>query len=525
MPCPSKVHGLHVCTFREMPHLCFFAGNQIGTFARGHGVVMNSGYLVVATAGAVGIGVASDLHEFILTPGGETALITIYRPTQFEINKDGVLGFVWVMESIFQEVNISSGELLFEWRSLDHVHPSQSYLPLNSSNDGISPSEPWDYFHINSVEKNDVGDYLISGRHTHCIYKISGENGSILWQLQGKTSSFLASGFTFAWQHDARWLQDNSSTTVVSLFDNGRSQDVVNASSSSGKIISINHEDATASLIAQFESTFAPTGLISSISQGNLQNLGNGNVFIGWGAEPFISEHLPNGTAVWSATWEDESPNYRAFKADWNGCPNHTFPAVWSYARTNSSRTAIYVSWNGATTVHSWALYAVGLLDTPATRVATQIEKTGFETLIWLDHYSPWIMVEALDINGKGLKNSSIFQTIVPSSRIEASCGDLHCLGAVVKGPQKLTQERWGYDTLGFLLISSIMTLVVVLFLTCQVCKRFKQYLSSRYLCLRAGKWWRSYYQPIEGVYTKSTSKVSFISISTSYKQNPPPTN
>jgi len=101
MPCPSKVHCLYVCTFWEMPHLCVLAGNQIGTFARGHGVVVNSEYLVVATAGAVGIGVASDLYKFTLILGGERALITIYYLTQFEINKDGVLGFVWVMESIF----------------------------------------------------------------------------------------------------------------------------------------------------------------------------------------------------------------------------------------------------------------------------------------------------------------------------------------------------------------------------------------------------------------------------------------
>jgi hypothetical protein len=97
--------------------------------------------------------------------------------------------------------------------------------------------------------------------------------------------------------------------------------------------------------------------------------------------------------------------------------------------------------------------------------------------------------VEALDINGRGLKNSSIFRTIVPSSMIEASCGDLHCLDAiVVKGPQELTRERWGYDTLGFLLISSIITLGVVLFLTYQVFKKFKHNLSSRYWLLRAGK-------------------------------------
>lgn len=445
---------------------------------------MNSEYRVVTTTTAVGIGIASDLHEFSLTPGGETALVTVYCPKQFEVSIDGVLEYVWVTESIFQEINVTSGEVLFEWHSLDHVPPSQSYLPLNSSNEGISSSKPWDYFHINSVDKNSAGDYLISGRHTHCIYKISGKDGSILWQLQGKMSSFLTTGFTFAWQHDARWVQENDTATTISLFDNGRTQDVADSEFSTGKIISINHGDATASLISQFDSTFVP-GLISSISQGNLQSLDNGNVFIGWGAEPFVSEHLPNGTVVWSATWEDKSPNYRASKAAWSGYPRHTIPAVWSYARNSSSRTAIYVSWNGATNVHSWAVYTAGMLDTPAnlTRVATVAKKAEFETLIWLDHYSPRVMVEALDENKQGLKNSSIFQTVVPSSRMEANCGDSHCLDAVAirNSTQHSILGRWGYDMSGFILFSSIMTSVVVLFLAFQMCKKSQKYLNTRY--------------------------------------------
>jgi hypothetical protein len=49
-----------------------------------------------------------------------------------------------------------------------------------SSGTGLDPTLPWDYFHINSVDKDDAGDYLISARHTSTVYKFSGINGTIL---------------------------------------------------------------------------------------------------------------------------------------------------------------------------------------------------------------------------------------------------------------------------------------------------------------------------------------------------------
>jgi hypothetical protein len=32
-----------------------------------------------------------------------------------------------VMDGVAQEIDIESGEVLFEWRSLDHVGPEESY--------------------------------------------------------------------------------------------------------------------------------------------------------------------------------------------------------------------------------------------------------------------------------------------------------------------------------------------------------------------------------------------------------------
>lgn len=68
--------------------------------------------------------------------------------------------------------------------------------------------------HLNSVDRNSDGDYLVSARYTDTIYKISSRDGKVLWSLGGPESSFKLDGFTFARQHDARFIEENATTTV-----------------------------------------------------------------------------------------------------------------------------------------------------------------------------------------------------------------------------------------------------------------------------------------------------------------------
>ena len=55
---------------------------------------------------------------------------------------------------------------------------------------------------MNSVDKDANGDYLVSGRNTHTIYKVSGSDGSIIWRLGGKMSTFHLNSFNFSSQND-----------------------------------------------------------------------------------------------------------------------------------------------------------------------------------------------------------------------------------------------------------------------------------------------------------------------------------
>jgi hypothetical protein len=114
-----------------------------------------------------------------------------------------------VLENVIQEVDVRSGRVILEWRSLDHVPVADSYHPVR---------EPFDYLHVNSIDLTPDGHLLISARHTWALYKIHRRTGEVIWTLGGKRSDFSLDGNArFSWQHDARQLTPDT----ISLFDDG----------------------------------------------------------------------------------------------------------------------------------------------------------------------------------------------------------------------------------------------------------------------------------------------------------------
>ena len=82
-----------------------------------------------------------------------------------------------------------------------------------------APRHPiYDYFHINSIEPEANGNFLVSARNTHTLYEIDRKTKKILWRLGGKKSDFkMGPGTNFEWQHDARRQADGT----ITMFDNG----------------------------------------------------------------------------------------------------------------------------------------------------------------------------------------------------------------------------------------------------------------------------------------------------------------
>jgi hypothetical protein len=182
----------------------------------------------------------ADLHEFRLTPQG-TALIVIFEPISFDVRPAGrVYDDVWnqyMWDCLIQEVDIKTKDAIFEWRASDHINIKDSYNNIVDRSVGTAQS-PYDPFHFNSVDKDELGNYLISARYTHAIYYISGSTNKVIWTLGGKNNTFMdvspISPLNFAWQHDARFVDVNafpesyvpppakegSTTRLLSLFDN-----------------------------------------------------------------------------------------------------------------------------------------------------------------------------------------------------------------------------------------------------------------------------------------------------------------
>ncbi|RMZ86759.1 hypothetical protein DV736_g6011, partial [Chaetothyriales sp. CBS 134916] len=427
-------HNFHVCNVNRTENLCYITGAQNVGYLRGYGIIMDN-TLTTVTSVKSGGGISNfDEHEFNIVDNARNVLMTSYTPEPFDLTDWGVAtGQGWVMNNYFQKLELGTNRLLYEWSALDHIPMDETTVVPNStevSGTGLNPTSPWDWFHINSVDQNADGDYLISARHVSTIYKISGQNGSVIWRLGGKRSDFSFPKYqNFTFQHDARWRDENTTTTIISLFDNGSNGYNNTKRYSSGLILKLDHTDNSVTFLRQY---VGPNQLLSA-SQGNLQLLGpnsawdQANTFHGWGSDAYISEYLNNGTIVQSGFFATTgSMNYRAFKYNYTINPTDA-PALYTFARTNSSRTVYYMSWNGATRVASWRMYGAASRNGPWTEIDVT-QKDGFETMFVASQFHAWALVESLDTDGKAIRNNSRpIKTFVPGTTLASNCNEYEC--------------------------------------------------------------------------------------------------
>ncbi|KAK4550572.1 hypothetical protein LTR36_000151 [Oleoguttula mirabilis] len=431
----ANAHDFKVCQYLGSPHLCVSQMNQQNGYGMGQGLIIDSNYRVVASVQTGRDAMPADMHDFQLLdkPNGPTALLTSYRAIPYDLSAVNITtGQGWLLEGMFQEVDVKTGDVLFEWYSSNHVDPANTQVQINNtvefSGDGFTPSTAFDYFHINSVDKSSTtGNYLVSARHTSTIYYISGTDQRILWQLsyQGQ-SDITCSGFNFSFQHDARIISENDTMTEISLFDNGNDCLVNTSPQSSGRFIAIDH---TTGIATETRRTLSPDN-ISSCSQGNAQLLPDGHVFHGWGDKAWISEVDEHDNMVFAATFthgvEVTAMNYRAFSFEWQSTPSNTRPSVYSYALNTNAANDVYVSWNGATTVSSWRYYGCQQVGDDFDVIGTTGAR-GFETVWSTSKYYQWVMVEAVASDGTSLANSSFQPAFVPSQTLAQHCNQVSC--------------------------------------------------------------------------------------------------
>src|SRR5699024_5336150 len=169
--------------------LTYFKGPAAGGWGYGDIYLMDESYQVfntVTTGGSLPPH-ETDFHDMTITGDG-TMLLLAYVATQTDLTEVGGAEDGWVEDAVIQEVDMETGDVLFEWSALDHIPVTDSMLDFEEEHQAQEDDEddddaelgtqeqPFDYFHINSATLDGDGSILLSARHTHAVYQLDCDN-------------------------------------------------------------------------------------------------------------------------------------------------------------------------------------------------------------------------------------------------------------------------------------------------------------------------------------------------------------
>ncbi|OQE12530.1 hypothetical protein PENVUL_c001G06514 [Penicillium vulpinum] len=245
-----------------------------------------------------------DAHELTLSPSG-TALLVI----------NGVFA---VNQTAFQaplEV-----ELILDAGFEEYYH----FQPGDGKTEKTAP----DLFHVNSIDKDDLGNYPISRRMMSSIVYVDSRTGAVIWKLAGKANMFkdLSGGAAtdFNGQHHSRFHENGR---IVSIFDNGNCPGRPVTSPTRGLTLFLDTEKMTVQLQHEY---ISPNNVLTDNS-GSMQILDSGNVVLGFGLNANWAEYASNGSLLCNVHMgpqaffdSGEIRSYRISKSAWIGHPQAT---------------------------------------------------------------------------------------------------------------------------------------------------------------------------------------------------------
>jgi hypothetical protein len=406
LPLPTGTFATNVLvqSYEGQPVLTWWQGTiSHHGFGLGEGEIYNDHYQPLATV-AAGNGLQEDLHELQITPAG-SALITAWKPLYCNLQSVGGSPSVALYDAVMQEIDIKTGLVMYEWDSLDHVPLSDSFVSVKAA----TVSWPWDWFHMNSLQLQSDGSWLISSRDTSTVFDVDSSTGQINWRLGGRQSSFkMGPGAEFSWQHDARQLIGD----LYSVFDNGGPPTA--HPQSKGLVIKLDFAAHTATLV---HAATSPSPLWAQ-TQGDLELLPGGDYWLGWGDTGEISEVSPSDRVLYVAHSPADTQIYRALRFPWLGQP--LTPPAFAIVASATGPLTLYVSWNGATDVARWRVLAGA--SATALVPTTTAPASGFETKLSVSRSEAFVAVQALDQQGQVLATTSPQPTASQTAR-SASLG------------------------------------------------------------------------------------------------------
>ena len=393
-PLPKDVvaSNLEAQSFHGKPVLTWWQGTitNTGQTETGEYVVVDNRYRQIAKLAGKN-GWIPTLHELVID--GDNAWVTANKNIPMNLSKYGGAKNGAIVDSAVQEYSLSTGKLLYTWDALDHISLDDSHTPPPPN------GFPWDAYHINSIELEGDGSFLTSMRDTWGAYLVDRASGDIRWTLGGKHSSFtFAPNAAFEWQHDV-----SLAGSQVTLFDDacceitGADTYLSPDGPSRGLVLHLDEDAKHVTLVHQY----THGDKFEAAYMGSVQPLANGNVFVGWGAEPFFSEYSKSGALLLDAVFPSPDLSYRARLQQWSATP--TAPPA-AAARTADGKTTVYASWNGSTAVAAWRVLAGATADHLAP--VTAAPKSGFETAIVTPGGHALYEVQALAASGKVIGSS-----------------------------------------------------------------------------------------------------------------------
>jgi len=155
-------------------------------------------------------------HEARLTPEGNIIALTLVSEvfdltgiggsSNQTVTGDGIV--------IFDR----SGNKVWEWDVFQIKDPETDSSVLDNLQD---------WMHVNSLFRDDNGDYLLSVRNRNQIWKIDGNTGGLIWELGENGDFAMPTGGEFDKQHHAHINSDGE----LMIFNNGNQNQVSRAMS------------------------------------------------------------------------------------------------------------------------------------------------------------------------------------------------------------------------------------------------------------------------------------------------------
>jgi hypothetical protein len=284
------------------------------------GIDSNQGYWLTSLLGAGTVkhqtvgGLLTDHHDYNELPGVPNGRALVSYPIRTGVAPPLPYGAPTNIfaDGVIQESDGTTAS--WTWTMSQHFDPRNSPFAQNFETTPLFAGTGWDVFHINAIDRQPDGNYLVTARHMDGVFLVDHATKKVVWTL-GTPTAVAADGakkLTIVGDpyggpkrpHDGRLVGN-----VVTMFDNRAGMP---GQQSRAVAYAIDATAGTATMLWEFRNGAAYTG----DTLGSVRQAADGSVLINWGAglQPIIEELAPNGNRLMAIGLPNGGNSYRTVK-------------------------------------------------------------------------------------------------------------------------------------------------------------------------------------------------------------------